>query len=188
MGLNIVSAGGNFDPYVKYNAKAGRWYFKKDDQEIEVQNPVFVADFAKIKTGWLLFIEGQAPSKEWDVNLSTPAPKPSDKHKRGFSLRLFSSNSFGGVVDLSSSSMHLCNAINELYDQYERGVASNAGKLPVVKYTGSTPMKDKMGTNYKPNFVIEKWVARPAEFDVANEDAAPMVAAPVAMAAGGSEF
>lgn len=163
MALNIVSTNADFTPWVKYNAKAGRWYVKGENGETEVQNPTFVADFDTIKTGWLLFLEGQAPSKIWDETLTNPAPRPDDKHKRGFSLNLFSNASFGGVVELASSSMHLCNSINDLYTQYETGKASNPGKLPVIKFTGSTPMKDKMGTNYKPEFKIEKWVDRPVE-------------------------
>jgi hypothetical protein len=183
--LNIVSTGGDFDPYVKYNAKAGRWYVKDGEAESEVQNPTFIADFDNIKTGWLLFLEGQAPSKEWDISLTEPVAKPSDRHKRGFSLRLFSQASFGGVVELSSSSMHLCNAINDLYVAYEAAKADNAGKLPVVKYTGSTPSKDKMGTNYKPNFTIEKWVDRPADFDADSDSSQE---APAVQQAAGSEF
>lgn len=191
MGLNITTQGGDFDPYCKYNSKAGRWYFKDGQEEVEVQNPVFVADFANIKTGWLLFLEGQAPSNIWDASLTTPAPKPSDKHKRGFEVRLFSKNSFNGVVQLSSSSMHLCNAINDLYVAYEAAPESKKDMLPVVKYTGSTPMKDKMGTNYKPNFVIEKWVTRPAELDGKGSNDQNKVAAdasPAPVAASVSEF
>lgn len=170
MALNIVSTNsGNFDPYVKFNSKAGRWYCKKGGVEVEVQNPVFVADFDNIKTGWILMLEGKAPNETWDGDLSTPAAKPSDAHKRGFAVRLFSNSHFGGVVKLSSSSMHICNSINNLYVQYETGKISNPGKLPVVKFTGATPMKDKMGTNYKPEFLIEKWVDRPSEFDVIKE-------------------
>lgn len=185
--LNIVSTGGDFDPYVKYNAKAGRWYCKQGNEEVEVQNPVFVADFDNIKTGWLLFLEGQAPSKVFDASLTQPADKPSDKHKRGFSLRLYSDACFGGVVELCANSMHLCNAINDLYCAYEAG--KQEGKLPVVKYTGSTPMKDKMGTNYKPNFEIEKWVDRPAAFDESpTEDVSSEPAPQVAAAGGASEF
>lgn len=161
--LNIVSQSGSFDPWVKYNSKAGRWYIKGENGEQEVQNPTFVADFENIKTGWLWFAAGAAPSKVWDANLTTPAVKPDENHKRGFSLRLFSQAAFGGVVELSSSSMHICNSINELYTQYEAEKGSNKGQLPVVQYTGATPMKDKHGTNYKPEFKIIKWVARPAE-------------------------
>jgi hypothetical protein len=165
MGLNIVSTGGDFDPYAKYNAKSGRWYYKNGDDEVEVADPKFVPDFENIKTGWMLFLEGQAPDRVMDKDLSTPADKPSDQHKRGFLLRLFSPKSFNGIVELSATSMHLCNAMNSLYEEYEAGKATNAGKLPVVKFTGSTPSKDKFGTNYKPNFEIDGWVDRPEEFD-----------------------
>lgn len=186
MALNIVSNNADFTPWVKYNAKAGRWYIKGENGDVEVDKPTFIADFDNIKTGWLLFLEGQAPSQVWDVDLSTPAPKPGDNHKRGFSLPLFSQKSFGGVVELSSSSMHLCNSINELYMQYEAGLASNKGKLPVVEFTGSVPMKDKMGTNYKPEFKIAKWVDRPVELSgAAAVKAAPE---PVAAKASVSEF
>lgn len=193
--LNIVSKGGTFDPWVKYNSKAGRFYIKgTDGNDQEVQNPVFVVDFDNLKTGWINFVAGMAPDRQWDQNLSTPAAKPSEAHKRGFSVRLFSKSAFGGVVELSSSSMHLCAAINDLYIQYDAARGSNAGKLPVVKYTGSTPQKDKMGTNYKPNFVIEKWVDRPAEFAAPVAQATPVAAnqpaqaAPVAATGTGSEF
>ncbi len=174
MALNIVTQGGDFDPYVKYNAKSGRWYLKDD---VEVVNPVFVADFANIKTGWLLFAAGTAPDKVWDASLTQPAPKPSDMHKRGFGLRLFSKASFGGIVDLSGASMHLNSAVNDLYSAYEAAPEAAKGMLPVVKFTGSTPMKDKQGTNYKPNFVIEKWVARPPEFDASSDQPSPAAAA-----------
>lgn len=193
MGLNIVSQGGDFDPYVKYNAKAGRWYVKKDDQEVEVQNPVFVADFENIKTGWFYFREGAAPEKVYDPSLAETAPKPDrtytdsqgkvrDCFRRGFELKLFSGIHFGGVVELAGASMHLNNAINSLYIEYEEGVKANPGMLPVVRYTGSTPMKDKLGTNYAPIFVIDKWTPRPAELS-GKASAAPKAAAPVQQAA-----
>lgn len=177
--LNIGSQSpGSYDPYVKFNGKAGRWYVKGEDgNEKEITPTSFVADFANIKTGWIMFVAGQAPSKVWDENISTPAAKPSDGHKRGFSLRLFSPNTFGGVVELSSSSMHICAAINEVYTAYANDVQNNKGMLPVVKYTGSAPQKDPKGTNYKPNFVIEKWVARPAELESEYEQSAPVAVA-----------
>lgn len=175
MALNL-GGGGDWLPYCKYNAKAGRWYAKIEGKEVEVMNPVFVADFPNIKTGWFWFKEGTAPAIILDADLSTPAPKPSatytdqngkvrDCYKRGFDLKLFSKNSFGGVVVLNGAAMHLNNAINELYEIYAAGAAANPGQLPVIRATGSTPMKDAAGTNYKPTFVVEKWVPRPAEFD-----------------------
>ncbi len=173
MPLNISQGGGDYLPYVKFNSKAGRWYVKKDDKETEVTNPVFVADFANIKTGWYFYAEGQAPNIVLDASLTDPAPKPTDKHKRGFTIHLFSQKQFGGVVELNGASMHLCNSIAEVYGEYEKDSPANAGKLPVVSCTGTLPMKDKMGTNYKPVFKIEKWVDRPSEFDDAAGDDIP---------------
>lgn len=191
MGLNIVSSG-EFKPYCKYNAKSGRWYVKKDDVEQEVTNPAFVADFDNIKTGWFLFLEGQAPNIVYDANLSTPAAKPSEAHKRGFELELFSQNTFGGVVVMSGASMHTCNAINEIYEQYEKERDANKGMLPVVQAVGATPMKDKFGTNYRPELKILKWIPRPAEFggtaQAAPAPTAPVTPPPAPVASAVSEF
>lgn len=162
MGLNIVQQqSGGFDPYIKFNGKAGRFYIKNEQsEEVEIVPTSFIADLENIKTGWMMFAAGMAPDKVYDQNLSTPAPRPSDNHKRGFSVRLFS-KAFNGVVELSGSSMHLNNSINDLYEEFEK--TKEEGKVPVVKFTGTTAMKDKQGTNYKPNFQIEKWVDRPSE-------------------------
>lgn len=166
MGLNISTGGGDFTPWVKYNGKAGRWYTKGENGEVEIANPTFIADFDNIKTGWVEFGgAGQPPTWTPHKSLTEKVARPGDKAKEGFKVKLFSKASFGGVVEMMSNSMHLTNSIAEIYDQYETGRTSNAGKLPVIKCTGTTPMKDKLGTNYKPNFSIEKWVDRPAEFD-----------------------
>lgn len=165
MGLNISTGGGeDFEPYVKYNAKAGRWYTKKEGGEVEVNNPAFVADFANIRTGWFYFAAGIAPSIVYDPDLTTPAAKPSDNHKKGFELKVFSQTTFGGVAVFSSTSGIVGGAINDIFEQYEKEKTANAGMLPVVQCTGVTAEVGKHGTNYKPNLTIAKWVSRPAEF------------------------
>jgi hypothetical protein len=55
------------------------------------------------------------------------------------------------------------NAIRELYQAFEEQRGSHPGQLPVIACTGSEPMKDKYGTNYKPKLEIAKWVDRPME-------------------------
>jgi hypothetical protein len=180
MALNLGNASGDFLPYLKYNAKAGRFYKKEGDNDVEVQSPTFLADFANIKTGWFYYAEGMAPSITYDADLSTPAAKPSDKHKRGFKLTIFSKALFDGEAEFASASMHTCAAINDVYSQYEAEAAKNPGKYAVVSVSGVNPQKDKMGTNYKPVFVISKWVDRPAEWvsgsaapAAANQSSAP---------------
>jgi len=194
MGLNIVSQNeGSFDNWIKFNSKAGRFYMKSEAGEVEVSPTSFIADLENIKTGWLMFAAGQAPDRVWDASLTQPAPKPSENHKRGFSLRLFSKATFNGIVELSSSSMHLCGSVNDLYDAFEKDKGAHQGHVPVVKFTGCQTMKDAKGMNYKPSFVIEKWVPRPAELDAApvaqaqSNQNTPQ-AAPVVAVASVSEF
>jgi hypothetical protein len=197
MGLNISKGGGDdFTPYVKYNAKAGRWYVKKDEGEVEVINPAFVADFDNIKTGYFLYAAGVAPSIVYDPDLNTPVAKPTEMHKRGFELNVFSQNAFGGVVTFGSTSGIVGNAIDEIFQQYEKDRATNQGMLPVVQCNGVTPEVGKHGTNYKPNLAILKWVPRPAEFGKGSVSTAPAGAtnaaapqpAPAPQASSVSEF
>lgn len=193
MGLGIVTSSGDFIPYVKYNAKAGRWYRKGESGEVEVEKPVFVADFANIKTGWFYFAAGQAPDRVFDAKIGDFAPKPSDEHKRGFCMNLFSQNSFDGVAELSSTSQAMCGKINELYEQYEAAPESKQGKLPVIAFIRAHAVNGQHGTNYEPEFELQKWVDRPAELD--EGAAAPTQSATVdttpsdpPVAAGSSEF
>lgn len=198
MGLNISTGGGeDFKPYLKYNAKAGRYYAKKDGSEVEVTNPAFVADFSNIKTGWFYFAAGMAPSIVYDPDLSTPAPKPSENHKKGFELEVYSQATLGGVCVFSSTSGIVGGAINEIYEQYEKEKDANAGMLPVIQCEGVTPEVGKHGTNYKPNLKIAKWIPRPAEFgNTVKAQTAPAGAtsvaapqpAPVSQASSVSEF
>lgn len=201
--LNLGNGSGDFVPFVKYNGKAGRWYIKgADGNEQEVVNPSFVADFAKIQTGWFYFNAGQAPEKVLDPSLTEAAPKPvltytddkgkvRDCFKRGFVLHLFSPKNFGGVVELSSTAQVMLDALKGLWAQYATAPEAAQGKLPVVAVSGVLPVQSKQGTNYSPVMSITGWVDRPADFDAAAPVSAPLpppVAAPVVQSTGISEF
>lgn len=163
MGLNI---GGTADgkPYCKYNAKEDKWIVRAaDGRESEVQRPVFAIDFENIATGWLRYREGQAPERVMDSNLSLRAPLPGDGFKVGFVVMVFSPKYFGGPAEFASTSMHLSNAVKELYAQYASDRRTNPGKVPVIACTGSRAMEGRHGTNYRPTFAIARWVDRPAE-------------------------
>lgn len=174
--------------FVKFNGKAGRWYVKKDGAEVEIQNPVFVADLANAKRAWMHFQEGMAPNVIYFPTHDAQVAKPSDNHKLGISVMLFSNQLFGGVVKLESNSINTCKAISDLYDLYTKSEESKKGMLPVVKVTGATPVKGNYGTNYAPQFVIEKYIPRPAEFDIQAEPAHQPAAQAAPIASSGSEF
>ena len=129
MPLNI-GASGSIKPYVKYNSKADKWFARGDEGDIEIGRPTFVADFANIATGWLRFREGQAPERVIDPSLERVAPSPGEGFKRGFVLMVYSQKFFGGAVELASASIHMGNAIRELYQAYEEQRGSHPGQLP----------------------------------------------------------
>ena len=162
MSLNIGNSG-SFRPYVKYNAKADKWFLPSESGDVEIGRPTFAADFANIRTGYFRFREGQAPERVIDPSLSQAAPSPGDDFKRGFVLAVYSQQFFGGLVELSSGSLHMSNAIRDIYQVCEDQGASHPGQVPIIACTGSESMKDKYGTNYRPTFELVKWVDRPAE-------------------------
>lgn len=166
MALNI-GASGVIRPYVKYNAKSDKWFIRAEGGgDLEIARPTFLLDLANIRTGWLRFQEGQAPERLIDPALDKVAPTPGEGFKRGFVVMAFSPKFFGGAVEMASASIHVSNAIRDVYAVFEEqsGRTENRGKVPVIACTGADAMKDKYGTNYRPKLELTKWVDRPAEF------------------------
>ena len=165
---------GEFTPFVKYNAKSGRWSKRKDKKDVEISNPTFVADMAHIKTGWFYFRDGLAHEKIYHPSRTDKAPRPDKKwtdkdgkeklcFMAGVELNLYSPKFFDGVVEFTTTAFIAIDAIDELDDAYLAGVVENPGKLPVVECTNTEPVKGEYGTNYKPVFKITSWVDAPPE-------------------------
>jgi hypothetical protein len=159
-----IGGSGTVKPLCKYNAKSDKWFVRAaGGEEVEIQRPTFVIDLDNIATGWFRFREGQAPERVIDPSLNQPAPSPGEEFKRGFAVMVFSPKFFGGAVEFGSASIHLSNAIKDIYAQYETEKADHSGELPVIACTGSEAMKDRYGTNYRPAFKIAQWVERPKD-------------------------
>lgn len=173
---NPATGDGGFTPYVKYNAKAGRWYTKKDEpdaEEFEVTNMTAIFDMENLATGWFLFAAGVAPVKHMDPSLSEAAPKPGDNFKRGFQIEVHSDKNLLGTREFSSTAGAVIEAMNDLHDDWLASKDANAGKLPVVKCTGVQPVTNKHGTNYRPVLEIVSWADRPAELKGATATPSP---------------
>lgn len=161
---NPAGGDGQFTVYVKYNAKAGRWYTKKDEpeaEEFEVANMTAIFDMENLRTGWFLFAAGVAPVKNYDPSLSEAAPKPGDGFKRGFELNVYSDANLLGLREFASTAGAVIDAMNDLHDHWLANRDANPGKLPVVKCVGVTPITNKHGTNYRPQLEIVAWADRP---------------------------
>jgi hypothetical protein len=168
MPLNL-GGDNDFTPYLKYNAKAGRFYVRTQGttEDVEVVNPRLAFDMANIRTGWIYYPEGMGPEKIWDVSLSEPAPRPPGpkKFKRGFEVMVFGNDNLPvvgllGLREWSSNAANANNAIAKMYEAYEAGAAANPGKVPFYICTGVTPITGAFGTNYEPRFELKGWVER----------------------------
>lgn len=179
--MSAPGGGGDFVTYVKYNAKAGRFYTKPDGggDEYEVADLTAIFDMDNLQTGWFLFAAGQAPSKVMDASLTEMSANPGEGYKRGFQINLYSDKNLSGLREFSSTAGVVIEAMNTLYDHWEAHKGANAGKLPVVKCVGVTPITGKHGTSYRPDLQIVSWADRPAELVApAAAPAAPAPAAP----------
>lgn len=176
MGLGLPTGGsGDFVPFCKYNAKAGRWYSKDDaGDEFEVEKFKAYFDFANIKTGLFKFAAGQAPQQVLDSAAGSGdavAPDGDSTFKRGFQLNVFSPK-LGGVREFSSTAGVVNGPMNILYDEW---LADESGNTPMVECKKVNAIEGKHGTNFEPELKITKWGKRPVEFDATPE---PKQAAP----------
>jgi hypothetical protein len=186
MGFMTPSAtGADFKVFISFNAKAGRWYTKRDGQDepqFEVTDMTAVFDMPGLQTGWFKFAANVAPEKVMDPSFSLTAPNPGQDFKRGFQLDLYSEKNLLGLREFSSTAGIVIEAMNALYDLWMAAPEMAAGKLPVVRCIGVQPVTNKHGTNYQPKFEIVGWTDRPAAFDGVDAAPTPAPTAPVARA------
>jgi hypothetical protein len=129
--------------------------------DVEISLPLTTAiDLAEIKTGWILFQDGDPPDTAWDKG-QIVGPRPSPKHKRGFAVNLYAKDF--GLREFSSTSNGSIAAITELYDKFEAAPQSAEKLIPIVRWESVTAVKGKFGTNYEPMLKIVNWRPRPPE-------------------------
>ncbi len=189
------SAGGDFTPIVKYDARAGRLFridrvqdangYTNDQIDITATFKA-VVDFENVETGWMMFMPGAAPS----LVLTTLAAlekggslpeRPTPEHKNGIRFQLKLAPSCGGdkpVREMAGMAKAFLSGVEEVYEEYLRDRSKYPGQLPVVMLESTTPIKSGSGaqssTNYKPTFRISGWVNRPADLKYLPPSKAPV--------------
>jgi len=171
--LNLSSGGGNGN-YIRFSPQANAWT-NSLGEEIQLSKVVF--DIDGVKTGWLELGVGV---RDWqaDSELGKKGPQPSPNHKRGFILTLY--NKTLGTAEWSSSGVGPNLGLEKIYTECAAQRAANAGKLPVLEYTGSKLEKIGKGTTRIPNFTIVSWIDKPAGMGQSDEEFTAQVAAPPA--------
>jgi len=181
MGLGLGTGngeGGSFLPLLKFDSRSGRMAITqrkqhangswgREDIDITRQQPEFVVDFRTIEVGWIEF--GKPPAFAV-VPLGEPMPKkPGDGFKQGFRVKVAGkvlAAPDGGIVrEWATTAKCVINALNDLHNTYEQAPEAADGKIPVVKFVDTTPIKTQTPqgttTNYAPVFDVVKWVDRP---------------------------
>lgn len=185
MPLNLSVSDGDFTPFLKYNAKAGRFYAKPEGgDEVEILNPLLAFDMANIRTGWLFYAEGSGPEKVWDPSQEVAAPRPPGpkKFKRGFEVMVIGNATIPGTSqalglrEFSSTASNVITSILRMYAEYEAGLTANPNKVPVYACTGVKPITGSYGVNYEPLFQLRQWAERSRVPEFETHTAAPAVA------------
>jgi|ERR1700748_715411 len=193
------SAGGDFMPIVKYDARAGRLFrmdrtdtgngFANDSVDITSSFKAIV-DFENVEVGWIDFPAGSAPHFAL-VPMGTQLPdRPSPRHKNGVRFLMKLAKDCGGakpIREIAGTSKAFLSGVEAVYNQYVSEKGANAGKLPVIVLEKTTPIKsgsgEKQSTNYQPTFRISGWAPR-GDLVFQSKGSAP--AAQASSQAGGS--
>ena len=200
MALGIsTEASGNFTPFVKFDARAGRWFRKGDRDkgemgDVDVTNGfAAVFDFSNIEVGWMLMAAGAAPAYVMNPVAKGLPAKPEGEFKQGFRMKvMLASNLGGGVYELASSAKALIAKIDQAHTVFSTAPEAAQGKLPILAMTGTEVIEttSPKGTtrNYAPTLTLNGWMERPAAMNGATgSPAAPAPApAPVGPAHTGS--
>ena len=173
--LNLSSGGGNGN-YIRFSPQANAWT-NNLGEEIQLGKVVF--DIDGVQTGWLELGVGV---RDWqaDSELGKKGPQPTPNHKRGFIITLY--NKTIGSCEWSSSGVGPNMGLEKMYTDCAAQRAANAGKLPVLEYTGSKLEKIGKGTTRIPNFTIVSWIDKPAGMGQSDAEYTAQVAAPPAPA------
>ena len=170
MNLNLSNSGGSGN-YIRFSPQANAW----SNQDGEFALEKFVFDHENLQTGWMLIAVGVYEFNA-DESLGRKAAQPSPEHKRGFKATFY--NKTMGVAEFSANGAGANMGLEGLWKQVQAQAGANAGKLPVVEYTGSRPEKVGKGSTRVPEFNVTGWVARPAALQEGATQAEPEFSAP----------
>lgn len=200
LGLQISSgSGGDIIPRIQYDARAGRLHridrsqgadgWTNDATEIDFPAQM-VFDMDAVEVGWILIGAGAVDFKMVPLGEAMP-PRPTDQHKQGFRVRVYSQKLLAGVRIWNGTAKCVIAAVDQLHNEYVDQQPNNRGKVPVVEWRKPIAIKSGSGantsTNYQPVLTIVKWIDRPQEFQTAppaNQQASKPASAPPATGSG----
>ena len=166
MPLNFVSEGGG-GAFVRFSVEENIWLRSSEGGDLKEFDPSsgVLMDIANVQLGWLK-LSGGRDWVEWPDNNPTKAERPSDQHKQGFLVKMFSSKLFDDepVRELCTSQTGMNIFIKKLYEECEGAPEFAEGKVPAIAINkAKEKMKIGAGSTRVPPFEIKKWMDRPSE-------------------------
>ena len=183
-------------PLLKYDARAGRLFtvdrnqgsdgmWQSDATDITSLQPPFAVDFGCLEVGWSFFTAGSAPlwamahyGQPLPARPASPGNDDGGKaltFKGAFRVKVCG-QAIGGVREFGGNASALIIGTNELHTKFEASPEAAAGRIPVVKMTGTLPIKTGQ-EDYAPVFEIVQWVDRPASLGIRTVPAPALPAA-----------
>lgn len=158
-----IGTNATFEHYVNYKPGRGTWEMSSDDGNLAFGLTKAVFDLNTMEMGWQRWPNGGSPVWQMDVSPDEPLPKPDADWKRGFKVRVFSKALFGDypVRLFANATTGGMRGMKALWQEYD--ASKQAGKLPVVEFTGTTKMATEKGESHIPNLTIVKWIDAPQE-------------------------
>ena len=159
----LNTSGGN--AFVRYSIEDNMWLKSTPEGEPQdisdaiMSNPIYI-DIANVQMGWLK-LSGGRDWVEWEDNdpgkLGADGqlknPKPSDAHKQGFTVQMYSKKVFGEDEpqrEFNSSQVGMCEFIKKLYDELEDTFQDD--KAAVIQLTGASRVKIGRGSSRIPTY------------------------------------
>jgi len=152
--MGILNTVVNSRSYFNYHPADNQ--FKFDKNEIPLTE-LFV-DPGSAKTGYGRLEEGNQPQWTWDVKIGQAGPKPSDKHRRGFFIKVCVPNR--GWADWTSVSTGVLIGFDKIFDDIWKQKNQYPGQIAHLKYCGSKAIRIGKGGTRQPMFELIGWVAR----------------------------
>ena len=159
-------------PYLKHHYQEKCWYRGKETIDVNY----FMVDVATMLMGWGLYQTGSGFDYKWQKDLYTPIEKPSEEHKKAFSVWVLPKFVDGDENVTHPPCLWQRHSFGELKGFQEMGASffaesqkpENKDKLPVVKWTGSESISIGQGQTAIPHFEFVGFKDRPKDFVIPN--------------------
>jgi hypothetical protein len=155
-------------PYLKHHYQEKNWYRGKEVIDVNY----FMVDPETILMGWGAYTKDKGYDYQWQKDLFSPINKPSDEHKKAFSVWVLPKYVSGEQNIEHAACLWQRHSYGEYTGFQQMGncfyeaskLPENQNKLPIIKYISSESISIGMGSTSIPKFELAGFKERPDNF------------------------